>query len=192
MNIGLYFGTFNPIHIGHVIIANHLVEYTDLDQVWLVVTPHNPHKSKNTLLDDYQRLHMVHLALENYPKLKASDLEFKLPQPNYTVHTLAHIREKYPAHQFSLIMGEDNLRSLHKWKNYEFLLQEYPIYVYPRMLETAEAWPTFEQGIIHRVAAPIIELSATMIRDGIKNGKNVAPMLPEAVWKYIDQNVFYR
>jgi nicotinate-nucleotide adenylyltransferase len=89
-------------------------------------------------------------------------------------------------------MGEDNLRSLHKWKNYEFLLQEYPIYVYPRMLETAEAWPTFEQGIIHRVAAPIIELSATMIRDGIKNGKNVAPMLPEAVWKYIDQNVFYR
>ena len=132
MKIGLYFGTFNPIHIGHLIIANHLAEHSDLDQIWMMVTPHNPHKQKSSLLDDYHRLHMVHLATEDYPKIKPSDIEFKLPQPNYTVNTLAHLQEKYPTHEFSLIMGEDNLNSLHKWKNYEVILHNHDIYVYPR------------------------------------------------------------
>ncbi|HRA74348.1 MAG TPA: nicotinate (nicotinamide) nucleotide adenylyltransferase, partial [Flavobacterium sp.] len=130
MKIGLYFGTFNPIHVGHLIIANHMAEYSDLDQIWMVVTPHNPHKQKSTLLDDYHRLEMVHLATKDYPKIKPSDIEFKLPQPNYTVNTLAHLQEKYPTYEFALIMGEDNLNSLHKWKNYEVILQNHDIFVY--------------------------------------------------------------
>ncbi len=132
MKIGLYFGTFNPIHIGHLIIANHLAEHTDLDQIWFVVTPHNPHKNKASLLEDYHRLQMVHLATEDYPKIKPSDIEFKLPQPNYTINTLTYLTEKYPNHIFSLIMGEDNLASFHKWKNQDIILQNHDIFVYPR------------------------------------------------------------
>ena len=131
MKIGLYFGTFNPIHIGHLIIANHMAEHSDLDQIWMVVTPHNPHKKKSTLLDDYHRLYMVHLATDDYPNIQPSDIEFKLTQPNYTVNTLAHLQEKFPKYDFSLIMGEDNLNSLHKWKNYEVILNNHNIYVYP-------------------------------------------------------------
>ncbi len=192
MKIGLYFGTFNPIHIGHLIIANHMAEYSNLDQIWMVVTPHNPHKQKNTLLDDYHRLHMVHLATEDFPKIKPSDIEFKLPQPNYTVNTLAHLQEKYPMHEFSLIMGEDNLNSLHKWKNYEVLLQNYDIYVYPR-LNAGELDNQFaNHPKIHRLGAPVIELSSTFIRESIKNGKNVIPMLPNKVWEYVEHNLFYK
>ena len=192
MKIGLYFGTFNPIHIGHLIIANHMAEHSDLDQIWMVVTPHNPHKQKNTLLDDYHRLHMVHLATENYPKIKPTDIEFKLPQPNYTVNTLAHLQEKYPDYEFSLIMGEDNLNSLHKWKNYEVILQNHAIYVYPR-LNSGEINNEFVNNPkIHRVGAPVIELSSTFIRENIKNKKNVIPMLPSKVWEYIDHNLFYK
>ena len=195
MKIGLYFGTFNPIHVGHLIIANHMAEYSDLEQIWMVVTPHNPHKKKNTLLDDYQRLHMVHLATEDYIKIKPSDIEFKLPQPNYTVNTLVHLEEKFPQHEFSLIMGEDNLNSLHKWKNYEVILKNHDIYVYPRLNsevidEQFENLPKFRDKI-HKVDAPIIELSSTFIRENIKNGKNVAPMLPHKVWEYLDHNLFY-
>ena len=138
MKIGLYFGTFNPIHIGHLIIANHMAEYSDLDQIWMVVTPHNPLKKKSTLLDDSHRLQMVHLATEDFPKIKPSDIEFKLSQPNYTINTLAHLQEKYPNYEFSLIMGEDNLKSLHKWKNYEVILEHHQIYVYPRISEESE------------------------------------------------------
>jgi nicotinate-nucleotide adenylyltransferase len=192
MKIGLYFGTFNPIHIGHLIIANHMAEYSDLDQVWMVVTPHNPHKQKNTLLDDYQRLHMVTLATEDFTKIKPSDIEFKLPQPNYTVNTLAHLEEKYPKHEFCLIMGEDNLNSLHKWKNYEVILQNHAIYVYPRLHSGATEEQFLAHPHIHRIAAPVIELSSTFIRDSIKNKKNVAPMLPHKVWEYIDSSTFYR
>ncbi|MFC7774997.1 nicotinate (nicotinamide) nucleotide adenylyltransferase [Flavobacterium sp. GCM10027622] len=192
MKVGLYFGTFNPIHIGHLIIANHMAEHSDLDQIWMVVTPHNPHKQKNTLLDDYHRLHMVHLATENYPKIKPTDIEFKLPQPNYTVNTLAHLQEKYPDYEFSLIMGEDNLNSLHKWKNYEVILQNHAIYVYPR-LNSGEINSEFVNNPkIHRVGAPVIELSSTFIRENIKNKKNVIPMLPSKVWEYIDHNLFYK
>lgn len=192
MKIGLYFGTFNPIHIGHLIIANYMAEHSDLDQIWMVVTPHNPHKQKNTLLDDYHRLHMVHLATEDYPKIKPSDIEFKLPQPNYTITTLVHLQEKYPNHEFSLIMGEDNLNSLHKWKNYEAILEHHHIYVYPRLKSGEIVTELVNHPKIHRVGAPVVELSSTFIRESIKNNKNVIPMLPHKVWDYIEHNLFYK
>ena len=196
MKIGLYFGTFNPIHVGHLIIANHMAEHSDLDQVWLVVTPHNPLKKKSTLLDDYHRLQMVFLATEDYPKLKPSDIEFKLPQPNYTVNTLVHLEEKYPQHQFSLIMGEDNLKSLHKWKNYESILAHHEIYVYPRISSEEENLvPPFRDKNhpkIRMIDAPVVEISSTFIRNNIKSGKNIRPLLPTKVWEYIDHNLFYK
>ena len=136
MKIGLYFGTFNPIHVGHLIIANHFAEYSDLDQVWCVVTPQSPMKKKQNILDNNQRLEMVYLATKEYPKIKPNSIEFQLKQPNYTIHTLAYLEEKYPEHKFALIMGEDNLLSLPKWKNAEVILEHYPIYVYPRKLNS--------------------------------------------------------
>ncbi|MDG1870782.1 MAG: nicotinate (nicotinamide) nucleotide adenylyltransferase [Flavobacterium sp.] len=192
MKIGLYFGTFNPIHVGHLIIANHMAEHSDLDQVWMVVTPHNPHKKKSSLLDDFHRLHMVHLATEGFSKIKPSDIEFKLPQPNYTVNTLVHLEEKYPTHTFSLIMGEDNLKSLHKWKNYEVILQNHDIYVYPRISSEAENLELKNHPKIHLIDAPIVEISSTFIRNNIKEGKNIQPLLPANVWEYIDHNIFYK
>ncbi len=192
MKTGLYFGTFNPVHIGHLIIANHMAEFSGLDQIWMVVTPHNPHKKKSSLLDDYHRLQMVHLATEDYDKIRPSDIEFKLPQPNYTVNTLAHLQEKFPMHEFSLIMGEDNLNSLHKWKNYEVLLQNHDIYVYPRINnETAEPG-LLAHPRVHRIDAPVIEISSTFIRNSIKQGKNVRPLLPQKVWEYTEHNLFYK
>ncbi|MGV1013312.1 MAG: nicotinate (nicotinamide) nucleotide adenylyltransferase [Flavobacterium sp.] len=194
MKIGLYFGTFNPIHVGHLIIANHMAEYSDLEQIWMVVTPHNPHKQKNTLLDDYQRLHLVNLAIEEYPKIKATDVEFKLSQPNYTVNTLAHLKDKFPQHEFSLIMGEDNLKSLHKWKNYEYILENHAIYIYPRVSQAIEKESDSavqNHPKIHKIDAPIVEISSTDIRENIKNKKNVRPLLSEKVWNYIDHNNFY-
>ncbi|PWA11450.1 nicotinate (nicotinamide) nucleotide adenylyltransferase [Flavobacterium laiguense] len=192
MKIGLYFGTFNPIHVGHLIIANHMAEHSDLDQVWMVVTPHNPLKKKNTLLDDYHRLQMVYLATEDFPKIKPSDIEFKLAQPNYTVNTLVHLQGKFPDHEFSLIMGEDNLKSFHKWKNYEVILAHHDIYVYPRISSEAENLALKNHPKIHLIDAPVVEISSTFIRDNIKKGKNVQPLLPLKVWEYIDHNNFYR
>jgi nicotinate-nucleotide adenylyltransferase len=192
MKIGLYFGTFNPIHVGHLIIANHMAENSDLEQIWLVVTPHNPHKQKNTLLDDYQRLHLVHLATEDYPKIKPSDIEFKLAQPNYTVHTLAHLKDHFPQHEFSLIMGEDNLISLHKWKNFEYILENHDLYVYPRVSVNDENNDLLNHARVHKAAAPIVEISSTFIRENIKNKKNFRPLLPEKVWEYIDHNNLYK
>lgn len=192
MKVGLYFGTFNPIHTGHLIIANHMAEYSGLDQIWLVVTPHNPLKKKNTLLDDHHRLQMVFLATEDYPKLKPTDIEFRLPQPSYTVHTLAHLQEKFPTHEFSLIMGEDNLNSLHKWKNYEVILQNHHIYVYPR-INPEPLNPELENHPhIHHIDAPVVEISSTFIREGIKAGKNVHPLLPHKVGQYVEHNLFYK
>ena len=162
MNIGLYFGTFNPIHVGHLIIANYMVENSDLDEVWLVVTPHNPFKKKKTLLENYHRLELVHLATENYDKIKPSDIEFNLPQPNYTVHTLAHISDTYPQHRFSLIMGEDNLKSLHKWKNYETILEHHHIYVYPRISDGKTETKFDTHPKIHKIDSPIIEISSSL------------------------------
>jgi len=192
MKIGLYFGTFNPIHVGHLIIANHLAEHSNLEQIWMVVTPHNPLKEKNTLLDDYHRLHLVHLATEEYPKIKPSDIEFKLPQPNYTVNTLAHLMEKYPQHAFSLIMGEDNLKSFHKWKNYDYILQHHDIYVYPRVSLGEDNSEFKNHPRIHKIDAPIVEISSTFIRENIKNKKNIRPLLPHNVWEYVDHNNFYK
>ena len=173
-----------------------MAEHSDLDQVWMVVTPHNPLKKKSTLLDDYHRLQMVFLATEDFPKIKPSDIEFKLPQPNYTVNTLAHLEDKYPNYEFSLIMGEDNLKSLHKWKNYEVILERYNIYVYPRISSEEENMEfktsrDFETKI-HLIDAPVVEISATFIRDNIKKGKNIQPLLPAKVWEYIDHNNFYK
>ena len=192
MKIGLYFGTFNPIHIGHLIIANHFAEYSGLDQIWMVVTPHNPLKNKQTLLDDYQRLQLVFLATEDYPESKPSDIEFKLSQPNYTVNTLAHLQDKHPNYAFSLIMGEDNLNSLHKWKNHEVILQNHEIYVYPRISSELENSIYKTNPKVHIIDAPIVEISSTFIRENIKNKKNVRPLMPEKVWEYIDHNNLYK
>ena len=192
MKIGLYFGSFNPIHIGHLVIANHIAEYSDLDQVWFVVTPHNPFKKKKTLLDNYQRLEMVYRATKNYPKLKSSDIEFNLPQPNYTINTLVYLQEKHPEFEFSLIMGEDNLKSFHKWKNYQVILENHDIYVYPRFSENKVETQFDGHEKIHAIDAPIMQLSSTFIRKGIKAGKNVQPMLPQHVWEYLDEMNFYK
>ena len=192
MKIGLYFGSFNPIHIGHLVIANHIAEHSDLDQVWFVVTPHNPFKKKSSLLDNYQRLELVYRATKDYDKLKPSDIEFNLPQPNYTINTLVHLQEKYPNHEFSLIMGEDNLKSFHKWKNYEVILENHDIYVYPRISDNKVNTQFTGHKKIHVVNAPIMELSSTFIRNAIKTRKNVKPMLPENVWEYLDEMNFYR
>ncbi|MGB3608172.1 MAG: nicotinate (nicotinamide) nucleotide adenylyltransferase [Psychroserpens sp.] len=192
MKIGLYFGTFNPIHVGHLTIANHLAEYSDLDKIWFVVTPHSPFKKKSSLLDNRQRYDMVHRATEDYFKLEPSDIEFNLPQPNYTINTLTYLQEKHPDHEFALIMGEDNLKSFHKWKNYELILEHHEIYVYPRISEGAMETQFKDHPKIHKVDAPIMELSSTFIRHSIKAGKNVRPMLPEHVWAYMDEMNFYR
>lgn len=144
------------------------------------------------MLEDYHRLQMIHLATETYDKIKPSDIEFKLPQPNYTINTLVHLKEKFPKYRFSLIMGEDNLKSLHKWKNYELILQDYDIYVYPRISEFEIPEEFANHPKIHKVDAPIIELSSTFIRNSIKEGKNIRPMLSDKVWEYIDHNLFYR
>jgi nicotinate-nucleotide adenylyltransferase len=192
MKIGLYFGTFNPIHVGHLAIANHMAEYSDLDKIWMVITPHNPFKKKSSLLDNHHRYQMVERALEEYPKISASTIEFDLPQPNYTVNTLAHLQEKYPSYEFCLIMGEDNLKSFHKWKNYEVILESHELYVYPRISEGVVETRFDDHPKIHKVAAPIMEISSTMIRNGIKDHKNIRPLLPAEVYQYLDEMHFYK
>ncbi|SNY95212.1 nicotinate (nicotinamide) nucleotide adenylyltransferase [Flagellimonas pacifica] len=191
--VGLYFGTFNPIHIGHLAIANHMVEFSDLDEIWFVITPQSPFKTKQSLLDDHHRYQMVFEALQDYPKLKPSKIEFNLPQPNYTINTLVHLDEEYGnEYQFSLIMGEDNLKSFHKWKNYESILENYSIYVYPRISEGRIEHQFEGNPKIHRIDAPIMEISSTFIRKQHKEGRNIRPLLPESVWKYMDEMNFYR
>ncbi|SNR54855.1 nicotinate (nicotinamide) nucleotide adenylyltransferase [Lutibacter flavus] len=192
MKVGLFFGTFNPIHVGHMIIANYMAEFSDLDEVWFVITPMSPFKQKSSMLSNLHRLAIVNVAVENYPKLKTSDIEFKLPQPNYTINTLIHIEEKYPEHQFCLIMGEDNLKGFHKWKNYETILENYELYVYPRISEGKTESQFLKHPKVHTVNAPIVQVSSTFIRKAIKGKKDISTMLPSNVWKYIDEMNFYK
>ena len=192
MKIGLYFGTFNPIHIGHLIIANHMAEYSDLDQIWFVVTPQSPFKVKASLLDNHHRFEMVYRATADYHKLRPNDIEFGLPQPNYTIDSLTYLQEKHPNYEFALIMGEDNLKSFHKWKNYELILANHNLYVYPRLSDGVIETRFDKHPKIHHVDAPIMELSSTFIRNSVKEGKNIKPMLPEHVWEYLDEMNFYK
>lgn len=190
MNIGLYFGSFNPVHNGHMIIAQYMAEFSDLDQIWLVVSPHNPLKPAGTLLQDYHRFHLVELAIGSYRKLKASKIEFELPKPSYTVVTLAYLQEKFPTNTFSLIMGADNIEGLHKWKNYELILENHNIYVYPRPLHDGGEFKNHPR--VKWIDAPLMEISSSFIRKSIKEGKDVSFMMPEPVANYIEEMNFYR
>lgn len=189
MKTGLFFGSFNPIHIGHLAIANYMVEFTDLDKVWFVISPHNPLKQKTTLLPDIQRLSMVRLAVEYDNRFKASNIEFELPQPSYTINTLEYLKEKHPEQEFVLIMGSDGLDTFHKWKNYKELIANYQRYVYPRPETDKVLLQHIENGIV--VNAPLMEISSTFIRESIAQGKDIRYFLPEKVWQFIDEmNLF--
>ena len=190
MKVGLFFGSFNPIHIGHMVLANYMLEFTDLDRVWFVVSPHNPLKNKNSLLDEKQRLHLVNLAIGDNTKLKASNIEFKLPQPSYTINTLTYLKEKYPQHQFALIMGADNLESFHKWKNFEEILKYYELYVYPR--PSSDGGKLKDHKKVKWVSAPLMEISSTLIRKAIKDKKDVRYFMPEEAWQYAKEMHFYK
>lgn len=186
---GLFFGSFNPIHIGHLLIAEYMLEFTDLDRIWFIVSPHNPLKERKTLLADYHRLALVKIAVDDNPKMKASDIEFKMPKPSYTIDTLTYLNEKYPKKEFVLIAGTDIFPSFHKWKNYKEILSQYEIYVYSR--------PDYDIGFysnhpkIKIFNAPLMEISSSFIRKAIKEGKNIEFMLPEKVSKYIWEMHFY-
>ncbi|MCB9224569.1 MAG: nicotinate-nucleotide adenylyltransferase [Crocinitomicaceae bacterium] len=198
--IGLFFGSFNPIHVGHLILGNYMADCTDLDEVWFVVSPHNPLKEKANLLDDHHRLAMVRIAVEDNDRLKASDIEFSLPKPSYTVFTLQSLKEKYPDHTFILIMGEDNIRTLHKWRNFEYLLENHEIYVYPRVLTVQEAKSEdLSTNDFHNHSnvkvfenVPLMKVSSSYIRDAVKNKNDVRYLLTDEVYKYLDEMNFYK
>lgn len=188
MKIGLYFGSFNPIHIGHLIIASHVANNTDIEQVWFVLSPQNPLKEASSLLNEYHRLYLIQLAIENDSRLKASNIEFKLPRPSYTIDTLTYIQEKYPTDTFSIIIGSDSFQNISKWKNYTVLLQNYSVYIYSR--------PGFEvhnvSSNIHLLKAPLLEISSTQLRQAIKEGKSIKYLLPEKVQEEIERNGYYK
>jgi nicotinate-nucleotide adenylyltransferase len=187
--IGLYFGSFNPIHVGHLLVANYIAEFGPVDEVWLVVSPQNPFKTKESLLSNHHRLQLVNLAIGDYPKLKASSIEFDLPTPSYTVITLAHLSEKYPTHQFYLIMGSDNLENFHKWKNYEAIIEHYHILVYPR--NAFKGHSLLDNPKFTLVNAPEVEISSSFIRQAIHDKKDVRHFLTPAVWDYVKEMHFY-
>ncbi|MGG5903122.1 nicotinate (nicotinamide) nucleotide adenylyltransferase [Sphingobacterium daejeonense] len=187
--VGLFFGSFNPIHIGHLIIANYMANYTTLDEVWFVVSPQNPFKDKKSLGNMYDRLEMVNLAIEGSENLRASDIEFSLPQPSYTIDTLTHLAEKYPNKDFLLIMGEDNLQGLMKWKNADIILRDYKIIVYPR--PGYNAGEMKEHPSVLMTDTPVMELSSTFLRNAIKEGKSVKFYTPDAVIDFIDKKRLY-
>ena len=189
--IGLFFGSFNPIHPGHLNIAEYMASRTDLEQVWFVVSPHNPLKLRSTLANDFDRLHMVQMAIDDNPRLKASNIEFSLPKPSYTIDTMVYLHEKYPQHQFSLIMGSDNLGSISKWKNYELLLERYIIHVYKR-----EGIPIDQSLIpaadIRIYDVPMLDISSTYIRQSIADGLSIRYMVPESIYQFLDGSRLYR
>ena len=189
MKIGLYFGSFNPIHTGHLIIANHILNETDLQKIWFVVSPQNPFKPSSTLLNEYDRLHLVQIAIEKDDRLKASEIEFSLPKPSYTSHTLAYLSEKYPTHQFRIIMGSDSFQNLGKWKNADFIISNYPIIIYRRpgfeVTETKGAKVTI-------MDAPLLEISATFIRECIQQSKSIRYLVPTAMEEEIEKSSFYK
>ncbi|MCU0377661.1 MAG: nicotinate (nicotinamide) nucleotide adenylyltransferase [Bacteroidales bacterium] len=195
MNTGLFFGSFNPVHIGHMAIANYIAEYTTLNEIWFVVSPHNPLKSKETLLAGRDRLYMTELAIGGDSRFRISDIEFNLPQPSFTIDTLAWLAEKYPSRRFTLIMGEDNLSTLHKWKNAEELVKRYPLIVYPRLEPGKRTSKRLDEilsmATVTRVEAPIMEISGTFIRKAIREGKNVSWFVPAPTWRYIREMHFY-
>jgi len=191
MNVGLFFGSFNPIHIGHLIIGNYVAEEMPLDQVWYVVSPQSPFKKKNRLLNEYDRLRMVELAIEDNYKLQASNVEFKMPKPSYTIDTLAHLSDLFPSYHFTLLMGSDNLKSLHKWKNYELILRDYKIVVYKR--SGSEDHPLFQNPAVSVLdKTPLLNISSTFIRRMIKEGKSIKYIVPAPVEKYIDEMGLYK
>lgn len=189
MNIGLYFGSFNPIHVGHLIIVNHVLNITTLNKVWIVISPQNPFKTSSVLLNEYDRLHLVRLAVEDDNRIKASDVEFYLPKPSYTINTLTYLQEKHPEHNFSIIMGSDSYTNLSKWKNYEVIINNYPIYVYNRPgFEIIDKLP----GQLIVLDAPLLQISATEIRVFLKAGKSIRYLVPEKVREEIEQNHYYK
>lgn len=187
---GLFFGSFNPIHMGHLMIASWMVEFTDISQVWFIISPQNPLKEKSSLLPDVNRLYMVNLAVEEDSRFKASNIEFHLPRPSYTIDTMTYISEQYPDREFILIAGSDTLPTLHKWKNYEQLLNLYKFYIYPRP-ETPKS-PFDDHPHVQFVKAPLVEISSSFIRESIRQGKNMNYFLPEKVGKYLEEMKFYR
>lgn len=190
MKIGLYFGSFNPVHNGHMIIASFMRQYTDLDQVWMVVSPQNPFKTNQSLLNEYQRLHLVKVAAEEDLSIKAIDIEFHLPRPSYTINTLTYLNEKYPQHEFAVIMGSDSLMNLDKWKSSNIIMDRYPIYVYER-----PGFPinkTLQIKTLVETKAPLLEISASMVRKMIREGKSIRFFVPEKVMSDIEQNGYYK
>lgn len=194
--VGLFFGSFNPIHIGHLVIANHIADSDLVDEVWFVVSPQNPFKKKDTLLEDYHRLALVNEAIEENDNLKASNIEFSLPKPSYTIDTLAYLTEKHPKYSFSIIMGEDNIKSFHKWKNYEVILKNHSVIVYPRVgvdeNKVANTDILSHKNVSILTDIPVMNISASFIRKQIKSGKSVTYLLTKKVAQYIDEMNFYR
>ncbi len=188
--IGLFFGSFNPVHTGHMVIANFMATQTDLKEVWMIVSPHNPLKAKQSLARDHDRLHLVRLAIGDNALLRASDIEFNLPQPSYTIDTLAHLRDRYPDKSFALIMGSDALETLPKWKNYELILRDYDLYVYRRPGTGSSALDNHPS--VHFFDAPLMQISASYVRECIQNGKSVEYVVPESVFKYLETSALYR
>lgn len=190
MKIGLYFGSFNPIHVGHCIIANFVLANTRLEQVWFVVSPQNPLKPSAGLLNEYHRLHMVQLAIEGEKGLRVSDIEFRLPKPSYTVDTLTYLQEKYTQHSFAVIMGSDSFGNLPKWKNYFHILQHFPVYVYVRPgHEEVSFYPNADIQVLR---SPLLEISASLVRNNIRDGKSVRYLVPDRVLEEITSNGYYR
>lgn len=189
MKVGLFFGSFNPLHTGHLIIANYFAENTDVQQVWFIISPQNPFKNKESLLDEKHRYYMVNLAVEDNPKLKASNVEFHMPKPSYTIDTLTHLKEKYPENTFVLLMGSDNLSGFHKWKNYVQILRQHAVYVYKR--RGVETVPENLHGDIRLFDVPLLDISSTFIRQTIHNKKSVRYLVPDVVWRYVTEMHFY-